>query len=73
MRITEDNKYEIFDQFIRAKLDAEQISKLSDQIIQDSALSIEFNLMMELYQVYQFSIHEKNLKATFVKLQTSTI
>jgi len=69
MKITEDNKYELIDDYISGKMDM-QASDLFESILQSNEkLSIEVSLIRELHEFQEFSTQESDLKSTLNQIR----
>ena len=64
MKITEDNKYELIDNYISGQMDVEDVSIFESFIQKDEDLHAEVNLVRELNDFQQFSVQEAELKTT---------
>lgn len=71
MKITEDNKYELIDNYISGQMDMD-ISKSFESVLKsDEELAAEVNLIRELNDFQEFSIQESNLRTTLEKIKKS--
>ena len=64
MKITEDNKYELIDNYISGQMEVDDVSLFESIIQEDESLHAEVNLVRELNDFQQFSIQEAELKTT---------
>lgn len=71
MKITEDNKYELIDNYISGQMDMD-ISKSFESVLKsDEELAAEVNLIRELNDFQEFSIQESNLRTTLENIKKS--
>jgi len=71
MKVSEDNKYELFDQYLGGQMSHEDSLRFEALLKGDESLSAELNLVKELQKVKEFSIQEENLKSTLAGIHTS--
>lgn len=64
MKITEDNKYDLIDNFLSGKMDA-QASKLFQALLEhDEELASEVSIVRDLSEIGPFTTQESNLKTS---------
>jgi len=71
MKISEENKYELFDQFISGQMNHEESLRFEALLKGDVSLLAEFNLVKELQKVKEFSIQEAKLKSTLSSIHSA--
>jgi tetratricopeptide (TPR) repeat protein len=64
MKITEDNKYDLIDNYISGNMDMESSELFESLLHENEELSIEVNLIRELNDFQEFSTQESELKAS---------
>lgn len=71
MKISEENKYELFDKYVSGHMSQEESLSFRSILDNDENLASELNLIKELHEVQEFSINEEKLKTTLSSIHTS--
>lgn len=64
MKITEDNKYDLIDNYLSGNMDMEASELFESILLQNEELNIEVNLIRELNDFQEFSTQESDLRAS---------